>query len=59
MKFISQIIAEERGATAIEYGLIATLIALSAMSAMLSLGNQVHDQFEHVESKVDEANSAN
>ena len=31
-----------RGATAIEYGLIAALIAVAAIAAMSSLGNQLN-----------------
>lgn len=32
----------ERGATAIEYGLIAALIAVAAITAMQGLGNQLN-----------------
>jgi len=59
MTFASRLRADDRGATAIEYGLIATLIAVSAAGAMLSLGNRVEDKFDVVESKVEAANSAN
>lgn len=33
--------SDETGATAIEYGLIAALIAVAAIAAMQSLGNQL------------------
>ena len=39
-KFI-RILRDNRGATAIEYGLIAALIAVAAITAMTALGNQL------------------
>jgi pilus assembly protein Flp/PilA len=37
-----------RGATAIEYGLIAALIAVAAIAAMQGLGNQLKKTFGNV-----------
>jgi pilus assembly protein Flp/PilA len=37
-----------RGATAIEYGLIAALIAVAAITAMQGLGNQLKKTFGNV-----------
>ena len=37
-----------RGATAIEYGLIAALIAIAAIAAMQSLGNKLKTTFANV-----------
>lgn len=39
-----------RGATAIEYGLIAALIAVAAIAAMKGLGNQLKTTFNNVSS---------
>lgn len=41
MKIISKVIRSKKGATAIEYGLIAALIAVAAISAMTTLGSSV------------------
>ena len=41
-------IKTEEGATAIEYGLIAALIAIVIISAVTALGGQVSDTFTHV-----------
>ena len=41
-----------RGATAIEYALIASLVAVAAYLAMAGLGNEVADTFNTVEEKV-------
>lgn len=41
-----------RGATAIEYGLIAALIAVAAISAMQGLGNKLKSTFANVSSNM-------
>ena len=41
MKFFKNLLRDEAGATAIEYGLIAALIAVAAITAMQGLGNQL------------------
>ncbi|MEY3877459.1 MAG: hypothetical protein RLZZ191_1142 [Pseudomonadota bacterium] len=41
MKVIKKIFKNENGATAIEYGLIASLIAVAAITAMTSLGTKL------------------
>ncbi|WP_240653187.1 Flp family type IVb pilin [Sphingomonas crocodyli] len=42
------ILADRRGATAIEYGLIAALIAVAAITGMSKLGNQLQKTFNNV-----------
>ncbi len=46
MKFIKKLLRNEEGATAIEYGLIAALIAVAAISAMQGLGDELKSTFE-------------
>ena len=41
-----------RGATAIEYGLIAALIAVAAIAATKGLGNQLKTTFNNVSSNM-------
>ncbi len=41
MTFIRKFVKNNKGATAIEYGLIAALIAVAAVAAMGSLGNKI------------------
>jgi pilus assembly protein Flp/PilA len=48
MKFINKLLRDEQGATAIEYGLIAALIAVAAITAMSGLGNQLSSTFGEV-----------
>ncbi|MDX2203726.1 MAG: Flp family type IVb pilin [Hyphomicrobiaceae bacterium] len=45
---IKSFAADESGATAIEYGLIAALIAVGIIGAARSLGNQVSGTFNNV-----------
>ncbi len=44
MKFIKKIFKREEGATAIEYGLIAALVAVSAIVGMTTLGTNLNRQ---------------
>ena len=48
MKFFNKLLRDEQGATAIEYGLIAALIAVAAITAMGTLGNQLSTTFTTV-----------
>lgn len=48
MQFIKKLIKNTKGATAIEYGLIAALIAVAAITAMTQLGNQLGSTFNEV-----------
>ncbi len=43
-----KLIKDEKGATAIEYGLIAALIAVAAITAMSGLGNELGNTFNNV-----------
>ena len=45
MKFFNKLIRDEAGATAIEYGLIAALIAVAAIAAMQGLGSELQTTF--------------
>jgi pilus assembly protein Flp/PilA len=48
MQTLRKIIRNSKGATAIEYGLIAALIAVAAITAMTSLGGKVGTAFNNV-----------
>lgn len=56
MKFINNLLRDEEGATAIEYGLIAALIAVAAITAMQGLGNELSTTFGTVSTKMSESN---
>ncbi|WP_114950744.1 Flp family type IVb pilin [Sphingosinicella terrae] len=48
MYFIRKLIKNNKGATAIEYGLIAALIAVAAIAAMKGLGSSLNATFNSV-----------
>jgi pilus assembly protein Flp/PilA len=48
MHHFFQILRDSKGATAIEYGLIATLIAIAAITAMTGVGNKMKTTFNNV-----------
>jgi pilus assembly protein Flp/PilA len=51
-KFISRFMANESGATAIEYGLIASLIAVAIIAAVTSVGTSLNATFTTVAGKL-------
>ena len=48
MRSIRNFIKNSKGATAIEYGLIAALIAVAAIGAMSTLGGKLKNTFSNV-----------
>ena len=50
-KFL-KLIKNNKGATAIEYGLIAALIAVAAITAMTSIGSKLGSTFNNVSSNL-------
>lgn len=58
MKFFKKFVRNTKAATAIEYGLIAALIAVAAITAMTSVGGAVKGTFERVNDDLSAANAA-
>jgi pilus assembly protein Flp/PilA len=54
-KFVSRFVKDESGATAIEYGLIAALIAVALVSALGLLKNSIAGTFGDVGTALDNA----
>ena len=52
IKFVRKLARNSKGATAIEYGLIAALIAVAAMTAMQSLGTTLNTTFTKVNTQM-------
>jgi pilus assembly protein Flp/PilA len=52
-KFVSRFMNDESGATAIEYGLIAALIAVALVTAMGFLGDGLKTSFGNIEKKLE------
>ena len=52
MTFIRKFVRNSKAATAIEYGLIAALIAVAAVGAMRTLGGKINTTFNNVSSNL-------
>ena len=52
MKFIKKFVRDTKAATAIEYGLIAALIAVAGITALGAVGNGVSNTFNKVSAKL-------
>jgi pilus assembly protein Flp/PilA len=57
MTFFKNLVRDEAGATAIEYGLIAALIAVAVMTTVSGLGSQLNSTFSKTSSQLNTANS--
>ena len=57
MKIFRKLKKNEKGATAIEYGLIAALIAVAAIAAMQSVGSSVGNTFNNVSGCLEDSQS--
>lgn len=52
MKNIVRFLKDKSGATAIEYGLIAALIAVAVISGVTALGSNANSTFNNVSSEI-------
>jgi pilus assembly protein Flp/PilA len=50
--FVSRFVKDESGATAIEYGLIAALIAVAVIGGVTSLGQKANATFTNVATEI-------
>ena len=57
MRLMTKLLRDEAGATAIEYGLIAALIAVAAIAAMQGLGGQLSATFNNTSSSMSSASA--
>lgn len=55
---ITRFLKDEAGATAIEYGLIAALIAVVIITAVTTVGTELQTTFETIQTKLSGANTA-
>jgi pilus assembly protein Flp/PilA len=51
-KFVTRFLKDESGATAIEYGLIAALIAVAIVTAVTAVGTSLNTKFTEVSTKI-------
>jgi len=55
LSIIKNLIKDENGATAIEYGLIAALVSVAAVVALENMGTSLENMFTTVSGKLDTA----
>ncbi len=48
---------DDRGATALEYALLAALIFLAILATVRALGGELNSTFENIDSELDTANN--
>jgi len=57
LKTLKTFVKDESGATAIEYGLIAALVAVGLIAALTALGDSLSAIFMHVSTTLDSASA--
>ncbi len=57
MKHFSNLLRDESGATAIEYGLIAALVSIAAIVGLKLLGGQLQTTFNNVGEELQKNNT--
>lgn len=55
LKFMRQILRNSRGATAVEYGLIASLLVIAIITALNGFADSANALFDKVDSKMAES----
>ena len=55
---VKKILADESGATAIEYGLIAALVSVAAITALTQMGTSLRQMFQYVANNMNTAANA-
>jgi pilus assembly protein Flp/PilA len=56
MNMFRKLLNNKKGATAIEYGLIAALIAVAAIAALGTIGTELNKTFDKVGTELNKAN---
>ena len=49
MRFLGKLLTNQRGATAIEYAMIASMISIAAVAAFVNLGSTVENRFSAID----------
>ncbi len=52
VKLVRTLLRDEAGASAIEYGLIASLVSVAAIGALMQVGGSVNEMFGFVEKQM-------
>jgi len=55
MRFLKKLAASRKGATAIEYGLIAALVAVVTIAGLTTLGSNLNTKYNNIATSVSNA----
>ena len=55
MRFLKKLVASRKGATAIEYGLIAALVAVVTIAGLTTLGTNLNTKYNNIATSVSNA----
>ncbi|OQW72597.1 MAG: pilus assembly protein [Sphingomonas sp. 28-62-20] len=55
LKLLQSLLKDRKGGTAIEYGMIATVIVVSLIASITALGNITTGMWSNVNTKIDDA----
>jgi pilus assembly protein Flp/PilA len=58
VEFMKELAADESGATAIEYGLIAALVSVAGIAALTAMGSSLETMFNRVSNELSGAANA-
>lgn len=56
-KFVARFVKDESGVTAMEYGMIAALIAVAILTALGTIGTQLNTTFTNIGTALTNANA--
>lgn len=56
-KLLTRLLRETRGIAAIEYGILAMVIAVALVGSFTTIGGDVGDQYENVGTEYEQANA--
>ena len=57
LKFMRQILRSNKGATAVEYGLIVSLLVIAIVGALNSFATSANNMFTRIDTSVSEASN--
>ncbi len=58
MQLFKRLLKDESGATAVEYSLLCALIAIAIITGATSLGNELNNTFNEIQSELSKASPA-
>ena len=58
LHIINMFLHDEEGTTAIQYGMLAAMVAIIAIAALTQMTNEIKNTFSHIETQVESATTS-